>query len=116
MTPTLALLLLLTTAEPDGGTPASTGAPFATGCTPKRDKRGRIQRSEAAKDAFKVQHPCPATGATSGACPGWVIDHIWPLCAGGCDVPVNMQWQRRADSTAKDRLEWRMCRERADEA
>ena len=87
----------------------------ATGCKPTRDKHGRIERSEHAKNEFKKTHPCPANKHTSGACPGWVVDHIWPLCAGGCDVPENMQWQRKADSVRKDRLEWRMCRERKDD-
>ena len=111
---TLALLLaLLTTATPDAGTPDA--GTSATGCTPTRDARGRIHRSESAKSAFRRLQPCPATGAIYGACPGWVIDHVWPLCAGGCDVPANMQWQKKADSVRKDRLEWKMCRERADE-
>lgn len=123
--PLTALLALL--AGADGGTlapaappPPDAPAPVlepqrATGCRPERDKRGRIRRSEAVKDAFKRAHPCPATGKAGGACPGWVVDHVWPLCAGGCDVPANMQWQRRAESVRKDRMEWRMCRERADD-
>lgn len=98
-----ALLLALVLAAP------------ATGCKPTRDKQGRIQRSEAAKNDFKRANPCPANGRTSGPCPGWVIDHIWPLCAGGCDVVENMQWQAKTDSVRKDRLEWRMCRERSDD-
>lgn len=87
----------------------------ATGCHATRDEHGKIHRSEQAKAAFKKEHPCPANGQTSGACPGYVVDHIWPLCAGGCDVPENMQWQARGDSLAKDKLEWRMCRERGDD-
>ncbi len=39
---------------------------------------GRIQRSENAKDQFKREHACPSTGATSGSCPGFVID---PRCS-----------------------------------
>jgi hypothetical protein len=26
------------------------------------------------------------------ACPGYVVDHIMPLCAGGADDPANMMW------------------------
>ena len=87
----------------------------ATGCEVKRDKHGRIKRSQNMKAAFRLLHPCPATGKTTGKCEGYVIDHIWPLCAGGCDVPQNMQWQTKAESVRKDRLEWKMCREQADE-
>ncbi len=29
--------------------------------------------------AFVREHPCPATGRTSGACPGYVVDHVRPL-------------------------------------
>jgi hypothetical protein len=56
-------------------------------------------------------HPCPANGATSGACPGWVVDHVEPLCAGGQDASANMQWQGVEEAKAKDRLEVRRCRE-----
>jgi hypothetical protein len=41
-----------------------------------RDSRGRIKRSTAAKDEFKLEKPCPATGRSSGSCPGYVIDHV----------------------------------------
>src|SRR5579864_1674331 len=59
----------------------------------QRDTHGKIKRSEAAKDAFKHQHPCPANGRSSGSCPGYVIDHVRPLECGGADAPSNMQWQ-----------------------
>ncbi len=59
---------------------------------------------------FRAANPCPATGKTAGACPGWVVDHVVPLCAGGADQPSNMQWQTRADSVVKDRWERRVCR------
>jgi hypothetical protein len=76
---------------------------------PARDARGRIKRSGAAKDAFKRQQPCPSTGRGSGACPGYVIDHVKPLECGGADAPTNMQWQTIADGKAKDKTE-RSCR------
>lgn len=59
---------------------------------------------------FRSTHRCPSTGRTHGACPGYVVDHIIPLCAGGPDRPDNMQWQSREDSLVKDRLEWEACR------
>ena len=67
-------------------------------------------RSTAAKAAFKREHPCPSTGHHHGACPGWVIDHVVPLCAGGSDSPLNMQWQTIYEAKSKDREEARMCR------
>lgn len=71
----------------------------------QRTSHGRIKRSEAAKDAFKRQHPCPSTGKSRGACPGYVIDHVRPLASGGPDSPTNMQWQTTADAKAKDKWE-----------
>lgn len=70
---------------------------------------GKIHRSEAAKNAFKHEHPCPANGATKGSCPGYVIDHIVPLACGGPDSPANMQWQTILDGKIKDRFELGMC-------
>jgi hypothetical protein len=70
-----------------------------------RDERGRIERSTAEKNEFKKEQPCPSTGKSSGACPGYVIDHVQPLCKGGADHPSNMQWQTVADGKAKDRVE-----------
>ena len=67
-------------------------------------------RSAAAKAEFQRQQPCPTTGQRRGKCPGHVIDHITPLCAGGPDAASNMQWQTVADAKAKDRDERRMCR------
>ena len=56
------------------------------------------------------KHPCPANGKTRGACPGYVVDHVKPLCAGGADHPSNMQWQTREEAKKKDRREREMCR------
>ena len=66
-------------------------------------------RSSTAKTDFKREHPCPATGARSGACGGYVIDHIVPLACGGADAVANMQWQTIADARAKDRWERSSC-------
>jgi hypothetical protein len=67
-------------------------------------------RDPAQRAAFKRAHPCPTTGRARGACPGYVVDQIRPLCAGGLDHPANMQWQTRADAKAKDRAEVSECR------
>ncbi|MCW5624558.1 MAG: HNH endonuclease [Burkholderiales bacterium] len=70
----------------------------------------------AARRAFQRLHPCPATGKPRGACPGYVVDHIVPLCAGGADDPINMQWQERAESHAKGAQEGRQCRALRDQS
>lgn len=75
----------------------------------QRDSHGRIKRSAAAKNDFKRQHPCPSTGRSNGACPGYVIDHVKALECGGPDSASNMQWQTVADGKAKDKTE-RRCR------
>ena len=72
-----------------------------------RDTHGRIQRSPVAKNAFKRAYPCPSTGRATGACPGYVVDHVIALCVGGVDAPSNLQWQNVADAKAKDRVECR---------
>ena len=41
--------------------------------------------------------------------PGYIIDHIVPLCAGGPDAVANMQWQTVAQAKAKDRHEKALC-------
>jgi 5-methylcytosine-specific restriction endonuclease McrA len=66
---------------------------------------GRIQRSASARNEFKRSSPCPATGRSKGACPGYVIDHVVPLKRGGADAPSNMQWQTREEAKAKDKWE-----------
>jgi hypothetical protein len=66
-------------------------------------------RLASVKREFQLTHPCPATGRTSGACPGYVKDHVVPLACGGPDAPSNMQWQTRADGKAKDRWETKGC-------
>ena len=58
---------------------------------------------------FIKTQPCPATGVTGGRCPGYVIYHITPRCAGGADRWSNMQWQMVADAKVKDREERKVC-------
>ena len=76
----------------------------ATKCTTcMRAANGRITRSPAARRAFQASNPCPATGKTSGACKGYVIDHVVPLKRGGTDAPRNMQ--SLAAAKDKDKIE-----------
>ena len=69
----------------------------------------KSERSAASVAEFKRQYPCPANGARRGACPGYVVDHVKPLCADGPDCPENMQWQTVADGKTKDRWESALC-------
>lgn len=70
-----------------------------------RDSHGRIARSASAKHDFQKTSPCPSTGKSSGACPGYVVDHVTPLKRGGADSPGNMQWQTREAAKIKDKTE-----------
>ena len=68
-----------------------------------------VERSYAARAAFIRANPCPITGQTRGACPGYIVDHIKALACGGADSPSNMQWQTVPDAKAKDRWELKEC-------
>jgi hypothetical protein len=68
------------------------------------------KRSASARLEFARHNACPSTGERKTSCPGYVIDHIVPLCAGGPDTPMNMQWQAYKDSLRKDAEERRLCR------
>jgi hypothetical protein len=69
----------------------------------------REHRSREVAREFQWQHPCPSTGRVTGACPGYVRDHIVPLACGGPDAVQNMQWQTIADARAKDTWERKVC-------
>ena len=84
-------------------TRTQTSSTKCTSCA--RTANGRIARSPAARRSFQASHPCQATGKTSGACKGYVIDHVVPLKRGGDDAPSNMQWQTTAAARAKDKIE-----------
>lgn len=86
-------------------THTSTSSRASTSSAAKRDANGRIKRSSSAKTAFKRSHPCPVTGKSSGACPGYVVDHTQALKHGGADNPSNMQWQTKAAAKEKDKVE-----------
>lgn len=60
--------------------------------------------------AFKRLRPCPATGKIQASCPGHVVDHIDPLCAGGADHPDNMMFMTVEDAKKKDRVEHKLCK------
>jgi hypothetical protein len=66
-------------------------------------------RSRAVAQEFQLQHPCPSTGRKTGACPGYVRDHIRPLACHGPDSVLNMQWQTIGAARAKDAWERKTC-------
>ena len=68
------------------------------------------ERSAAERLAFIRENPCPSTSQRRGACPGWEVDHILPLCAGGADARHNMQWIRKDDHRFKTLVDVRECR------
>ena len=70
----------------------------------------RIPRDPAQVRAFRNEYPCPATGLKRGACPGWDVDHVIALCAGGADRPENMQWITREDHRFKTMVDVKECR------
>lgn len=59
---------------------------------PVRNADGTIRRRAAVLAAFQRIHPCPSTGLTKGACPGWQMNHDRPLACGGCDAVSNLSW------------------------
>lgn len=69
----------------------------------------RSPRDSKARAEFMKLQPCPATGKTRGACPGYVVDHVMPIACGGADDPSNMQWQTTAEARAKDKVERKGC-------
>jgi hypothetical protein len=50
----------------------------------------REYRSREVTREFQREHPCPSTGQTSGACPGYRKDHVIPLACGGPDAISNL--------------------------
>jgi len=70
----------------------------------------KTHRDPAMRRQFMYDNPCPATGSTKGACPGWQVDHVVPLKCGGADAPANMQWLTIGDHKAKTKREAKSCR------
>lgn len=75
-----------------------------------RNSNGTIARRRDVLAEYQRLYPCPSTGRTYGACPGWALDHTIPLSCGGCDSVSNLSWMpRRAKSCnqpyCKDRYE-----------
>ena len=58
-----------------------------------------------AGDVHAVASLSPRPGSPSGACPGYVVDHIVALKRGGADASLNTQWQTIGAAKAKDKWE-----------
>lgn len=67
-------------------------------------------RDLAVRHQFRKTHPCPVTQKVSGACPGYQVDHVKPLCLGGLDDVENMQWLSVEEHRKKTREDVAVCR------
>lgn len=70
----------------------------------------QIKRDRSQVRAFRAENPCPATGLKRGTCPGWHVDHVIALCAGGADKKENLQWLSKEDHRWKTFVDVRECR------
>lgn len=66
-------------------------------------------RDPAVTHAFTLTVPCPSTGDTGHRCPGFIRDHLIPLCAGGADAVSNLWWEESARASRKDKRELQLC-------
>jgi len=103
----LLILLLLTVGAAQAGPLDETRCCVAE---IRRDAGGKIIRRADVLRAFRALYPCPSTGQTRGACPGWNMDHIIPLACRGFDAVSNLQWltveiKRCHGYKCKDRFE-----------
>jgi hypothetical protein len=69
-----------------------------------------VERSRSARAEFARTNPCPATGKISGPCPGYQVDHVRALCAGGTDHASNMAWLTIEEHKRKTRGDVGVCR------
>ena len=69
-----------------------------------------LPRDRTELQRFKRANPCPATGQSKGACPGWQVDHVKPLMRGGKDHPSNMAWVTVEEHKAKTKHELATCK------
>jgi len=61
------------------------------------------KRSKKVLRQFVQVQACPSTWQHRLPCPGFHIDHITPLCAGGADAVDNLQWLTREAHKEKTR-------------
>jgi len=82
---------------------------FAQTCTLPRTANGNIKRSASEVYKFRKANPCPVTGKTTGACPGFQVEHTIPLCACGPDKVSNMTWMATAEHKIKTKADVKHC-------
>lgn len=60
-----------------------------------RELHDRAVKTQHAKEEFANANPCPVTGATTGSCPGYVIECVAPDPANPsrCFDGANLQWR-----------------------
>ena len=61
------------------------------------------------KELFVKKYACPVNGKHTESCPGWVVNYVKPLCAGGVDRITNLQWQTVATAKRKEREAQKLC-------
>lgn len=83
---------------------------FIAACAMSTWADARIERSAAARHAFVKTNACPSTGRHRLPCPGYQIDHVIPLCAGGIDKTSNLQWLEIQAHKGKTRLDIHLCK------
>ena len=71
---------------------------------PRNTIRRKSKRNYAIRNRFRRM-----TGHPKGR-PGYEVDHITPLCAGGADATYNMQWLSVSAHKHKTRNDVRRCR------
>ena len=70
----------------------------------------RIERDNRVRHAFVKEQACPSTGKHRLPCPGYQIDHVWPLKCNGPDILANLQWLTIEEHKAKTKREAKECR------
>jgi 5-methylcytosine-specific restriction endonuclease McrA len=94
-----------TTPRTYGSSRSTTSTPrtysSSTSTTATARSSSGTQRNPNVRAAFRRTHPCPPTGRTTGACPGYEVDHIVPLYRGGSDATSNMHWLSTSEHKAK---------------
>jgi hypothetical protein len=57
------------------------------------------------RESYQRTHPCPATGRTTGNCPGYVVGYILLPKFGGTYQQSNMRWmtEEEAEKSGQDR-------------
>lgn len=71
---------------------------------------GAATRPSDAEIFFRLDNPCPSTGATRGPCKGYVIDRVIPRICGGAEAQENMRWATIAEAKAKAKWDRIGCR------